>query len=189
MDADNWSNIAKATEYYTGVGYTYIDTPWMQPLADIKITCPDTDGIFKVGPKHGLVGSAEQSFIAMSLAGLQKGRYISTGPCFRNELVFDNIHLPTFMKTEIFITDFDDEEQAFQQMMYNAHYCLVSVLGCDDAIMDAEITDDGIDILVNGIEVGSYGIREHKHIRWIYGTGLAEPRFSYAKNHESTKHK
>ena len=30
----------------------------------------------------------------------------------------------------------------------------------------------------NGIELGSYGIREFAGFRWIYGTGVAEPRLS-----------
>lgn len=34
------------------------------------------------------------------------------------------------------------------------------------------------DIVFRGIELGSYGIREHKYLKWVYGTGLAEPRFS-----------
>jgi hypothetical protein len=41
-------------------------------------------------------------------------------------------------------------------------------------------TDDCMDLTINGIEVGSYGKREFKNIKWIYGTGLAEPRFSIA---------
>ena len=34
------------------------------------------------------------------------------------------------------------------------------------------------DITADGIELGSYGVRECEFVRWIYGTGLAEPRFS-----------
>jgi hypothetical protein len=29
-----------------------------------------------------------------------------------------------------------------------------------------------------GIELGSYGIREHDNLKWVFGTGLAEPRLS-----------
>ena len=39
-----------------------------------------------------------------------------------------------------------------------------------------------IDIEVDGVEVGSYGIREYKCgdkiYTWVYGTGVALPRFS-----------
>ena len=34
------------------------------------------------------------------------------------------------------------------------------------------------DILINGIEYGSYGIRTFKDFYYIYGTGVALPRFS-----------
>lgn len=43
-----------------------------------------------------------------------------------------------------------------------------------------EKVDYGYDLLLSGIEVGSYGFREYKNNKWIYGTGLAEPRFSQA---------
>jgi hypothetical protein len=34
------------------------------------------------------------------------------------------------------------------------------------------------DIMLDGIEIGSYGHRTCLFCNWIYGTGLAEPRFS-----------
>ena len=41
-----------------------------------------------------------------------------------------------------------------------------------------ETTDIGFDIVCNGIELGSYGIRSCPFLDWIYGTGCAEPRTS-----------
>lgn len=32
------------------------------------------------------------------------------------------------------------------------------------------------------LELGSYGIGSYKDYKWVYGTGLAEPRLSQAKN-------
>ena len=44
-------------------------------------------------------------------------------------------------------------------------------------------TDEGYDLEINGIEVGSYGARYHAKIGWwAYGTGLAEPRYTTAMN-------
>jgi hypothetical protein len=40
---------------------------------------------------------------------------------------------------------------------------------------------DTYDIEINGIEVGSYGIRSVDDVQYIYGTGLALPRYSTAK--------
>jgi len=41
-------------------------------------------------------------------------------------------------------------------------------------------TEQGFDINYGNIEIGSYGIRSCSFLDWIYGTGLAEPRFSRA---------
>ena len=42
-------------------------------------------------------------------------------------------------------------------------------------------TEEGHDLMLNGIEVGSYGHRSIPGIEtWAYGTGLALPRFSVA---------
>ena len=52
-------------------------------------------------------------------------------------------------------------------------------------IIDFEIikTDDSNsiyseDIIINGIEYGSYGIRQFQDMYYIYGTGIALPRAS-----------
>lgn len=43
-------------------------------------------------------------------------------------------------------------------------------------------TDEGFDLQLGGIEIGSYGKRHHDSFGpWAYGTGLALPRFSVAK--------
>jgi hypothetical protein len=43
-----------------------------------------------------------------------------------------------------------------------------------------EATPEGIDLVLNGIEVGSYGVRTVGNRTWTYGTGLALPRFTVA---------
>ena len=64
-------------------------------------------------------------------------------------------------------------------MISDAFLTLSRFLGIDD-VLGTISTDEGYDIVLNGIEVGSYGIRQHENLRWIYGTGIAEPRFSTA---------
>lgn len=49
-------------------------------------------------------------------------------------------------------------------------------------ITKVEIDEFSYDLEINNIEVGSYGIRQYKNLFWVYGTGLAEPRFSQAIN-------
>jgi hypothetical protein len=39
------------------------------------------------------------------------------------------------------------------------------------------------DITLDSIEIGSYGMRELAELTFIYGTGLALPRFNQAKNY------
>jgi hypothetical protein len=39
---------------------------------------------------------------------------------------------------------------------------------------------EGLDLMINDIEIGSYGQRSVAGFSWIYGTGLALPRFSQA---------
>jgi hypothetical protein len=39
-------------------------------------------------------------------------------------------------------------------------------------------TDIGWDLTLGGEEIGSYGYRTFEGHQWVYGTGLAEPRFT-----------
>ena len=44
--------------------------------------------------------------------------------------------------------------------------------------------ENSYDIVINNIEVGSYGIRENSFLKYIYGTACAEPRLSIALKSE-----
>ena len=44
--------------------------------------------------------------------------------------------------------------------------------------VDIVKTEEGYDLEVGGIEIGSYGIRKCDYLEWIYGTACAEPRMS-----------
>lgn len=44
--------------------------------------------------------------------------------------------------------------------------------------LDIIETEIGFDIEWGGYEIGSYGVRECDFLKWIYGTGCAEPRMS-----------
>ena len=41
-----------------------------------------------------------------------------------------------------------------------------------------QTSDLSYDLIYDNIELGSYGIRTYKNLKWIYATGIAEPRFS-----------
>lgn len=172
----DYSKISHAIEFYKGLGYKYIETPWIVSGEAKAITF---GGEKEKTPLGILVGSAEQGFLELMLQGKLSRRtpYVSAGPCFR----FDDNgksqdHLPYFFKVELF-------------------YLCDEVLG-EDAINWSNLmvndakrylggwsvkTEDGVDLLLGGVEIGSYGIRTYSNFTWAYGTGLAEPRHSYAK--------
>lgn len=189
MENVDWGLIADATKYYQSNGFGYIETPWVTSIDSLKITCPMNENIYTVGghgnlAKHlygGLVGSAEQGFIELSLEDkIQVGRrYVSAGPCFRNETV-DKLHQTQFFKVELFCkTNEQEKASAEAKHMLSAAYSYMVL----KSPVRPEVVDEGHgwDIIINDIEVGSYGYRYHEDIGyWAYGTGLAEPRFTQA---------
>lgn len=160
------------------------------------------------------VASAEQSFLQMQMDVIASGNritgsYCAMTPCFRNEPKLDDEHQPYFFKLELisWVAPDDDklaEQRIALQRMINDANILFQSLARDvgsqfttNVIQNNELaTEDPIgvageayDIVAfrSRIEVGSYGIREHPSVgRWIYGTGLAEPRYSYAMEQEET---
>lgn len=65
----DWRLLANAVAYYTTLGYAYVEVPWAVPPEILAVTMPSGCRPFVAPGLGGLVGSAEQSFIAMDLAG------------------------------------------------------------------------------------------------------------------------
>lgn len=164
----DYNLLAEAKDFYVHKGFEYIEVPWRVSLEAIRSTHPDIS-VFD------LIGSGEQGFVQLMLNGeLPKGKYCTITPCFRYEPVFDGIHLPYFMKLEL-IDIFPDSgiwEPLLAAKEFMGRYSNLNLTK----------PSTGVDININNIEVGSYGRREYGDLRWVYGTGLAEPRFSYALN-------
>jgi hypothetical protein len=178
----DWDTISDAVHYYGQQGYTYVETPWMVPVATSMITCPAEDNIFTVWGNGGLVGSAEQGFLelAMNNSIHPDTKYISAGPCFRDEPV-DDLHQKTFFKAELFY--YTREQEAAAQLAKDMLEAAYGFMLLRSPIHRPQIVDAGFgwDININGIEVGSYGYRFHERVGfWAYGTAAAEPRFSQA---------
>jgi seryl-tRNA synthetase len=184
--------VARAIEAYEDEGYRYVETPWLVGESALKATLPSDRHGFHLGnpvrePRHHhLVGSAEQGFLQMMLHGeLQPGRYCSAGPCFRDEPVVDEQHQISFFKVELI--HYLSPQEKFGHPRVMAHHADVVMW----RIFDKEYptvcvaTESGYDLTVNGVEVGSYGAREHAGHRWVYGTGLALPRATYALRHRA----
>lgn len=190
----DWSILSDALNYYRGLGYHYVEVPWVVPEATVDLTIPDprfgvrlADNVVN-GKRYGqscmdedepgvLVGSAEQSFLYMEERGLlMPGRYLACTPCFRHEEYTSPLRRPHFMKVELYVNDLIpgrlDEIVGHAWGFFNQN-----ISQHRDELLVVN-TPDGFDIEVNGYEVGSYGIRDVKGMRWAYGTGVAEPRFS-----------
>lgn len=180
----DWVRLGHAVSHYANNGFSHIEVPWMETERTIAVTCPDPTKMWNVENRGILVGSAEQSFIGKHLRGeLPEGKYVACTPCFRIEDGYDAGRRPWFMKVELYQSD-DVTTANLDRMVEMARGFFAGVIGNDKSLA-VVLTPEGFDIELNGIEIGSYGIREYtdpdgRSIHWIYGTGLAEPRFSYA---------
>jgi len=172
----DYNKLVTAQRFYEYAGYTYIDVPWTVDEDISHITKPEANRDFFMRDKV-FVASGEQSFLQMSLRGdLKPGKYQGITPCFRDEWEIDRYHQLYFMKLELFQSiDVNIENLGVMidkaQEFFNS-YCMETV---------KTVTNEGFDICtMQGIELGSYGIREVAGFKWIYGTGLAEPRLTRA---------
>jgi seryl-tRNA synthetase len=191
----SYENLALSIEHYDKIGYRQIEVPWLVSEAVNDITRPvfaEQYVVTKTGKRKTLIASGEQGFLYLICKGqLAPGWYQTTTPCFRSE-DFDEYHTKYFMKNELikFGTESmespDGERRSLEAMVYSAVSCFTN-LGADSKKIDKVETDKGFDINYNGIEIGSYGIRECAFVRWIYGTGLAEPRFSRLLEYDRRK--
>lgn len=174
--AINWARLGRAFDIFVASGYAPINVPWFVPKDVQLITCPYPENIMEVGHHGALIGSAEQAFIHMTLNGeIAKGRYVALTPCFRDEPE-DATHSKTFMKIELYATGLDLHAE-MNRMIADAMAVMIELGG---VVPDKIQTREGWDLDINGVETGSYGVRAARNISWAYGTGLAEPRFSYA---------
>jgi seryl-tRNA synthetase len=169
----NWINIATAGLYYQGLGYQYVEVPWIVPSEIIKITF---DGLtdFRT-PKGDLVGSGEQSFLYLQKAGeLSPGKYHTITPCFRDEEE-TQWNFKQFLKLELYITD-DVSETQLQHVIDDCKNCLEKITL--KKIKQVKMGDYSYDLMCQGIELGSYAIMKYQDLSWICATGIAEPRTS-----------
>ncbi len=165
----DWKLLSEAVMFYECFQYTSVEVPWRVDPAIIRVTHGDpineSDGL-------ALIGSAEQGFIAIR-DKLTPGKYMSVSPCFRTDVV-DDLHQSDFMKIELYRTD-ECSDEALVGMIDDAFMMMERDIDCQ--IVE---THEGFDIMAHAIELGSYGRRQHGDHVWLYGTGLALPRFSQA---------
>lgn len=174
----DWSILAEAVKFYTEHDFKYIEVPWLVEREITLITCPDEERIIKTLGHGDLVGSAEQSFLQLQLLDShQLGNFVACTPCFRNEPQITKLHQKTFMKVELYSTG-KDHTTVFENMIMLVTKFFERYVSNES--IHQVVTRDGFDLEIAGIEVGSYGLRRYGNHSWIYGTGVAEPRFSVA---------
>lgn len=193
----NYHNIVRALNYYTSLGYKHIEAPWLADLDTVMITCPPGRTVYPLANDGFLVASAEQGFLQLIKdKKIAPGKYISVGPCFRDDTL-DELHQRYFLKAELIdipspqgqIKDLHKYLSSLNTMLKEATSFF------KEQIFELELVDttqetghSSYDIKTkNGqIELGSYGLRYHRDVGfWVYGTAIAEPRFSFAA--EKTK--
>lgn len=162
--------------HYENNGFQRIETPWTVSKYIDDITRPPDRTPFEL--MHNgkrLVASGEQSFLYLYLKEfVPRGQYQTITPCFRLES-FDFTHTKYFIKNELIKTDVVNKIELDRIVVTALDFFSKFFSRLD---LDTVKTDDGFDIMVKDIEIGSYGIRECDFLKWIYGTGCAEPRTS-----------
>ncbi len=195
----NWARIGRAIDFYKSLGYRYVEVPWIVEEKYRKITYPEQ---ITFATSYGdLVGSAEQSFIALHFETKEKYKvsmfefdkhhqpstykFVACTPCFRDHQPNDRCHMPYFMKVELFELVSDTSQNIMSTKPDCMFYDAAKFFATEGAMPELVKTDEGVDWFVGGIEIGSYGQRKFKDKfgfahTWNYATGLAEPRFSQA---------
>jgi len=183
----NWRLISDAIDWYKLKGYKYVEVPWAVKESTCSFTAPSEAQLFPISKSNDkyLVGSAEQSFVQLMRDGdIKPGKYVAATPCFRDEREYNNLTKPYFFKVELIDIGTED----FIVMMYEAKEFMDRNLGGETQLVEVETNEEygnytAYDLYYKGIELGSYGYRLHldEDLVWSYGTGLAEPRFSYTK--------
>lgn len=175
----NYSILNSSVEHYEKHGFTRIETPWLVSEYVDSLTRPKGVNPYVVSTKNkNLIASGEQGFLYLYLKEfLPKGRFQTITPCFRND-EFDFTHTKYFMKNELIDTE-NVTQSSLDEIVNIAVSFFESVF---KKYVIVTKTGEGYDILYRGVELGSYGIRECDFLRWIYGTGCAEPRTSKLLN-------
>lgn len=168
----------RAIGYYCEAGYEYVDVPTFVPFRVINATIPEE---FRRSNDNQFIGSAEQGFLA--LEGLPHGRYQSTTLCYRpGDAGRSEIYREVFAKNELHvICDSMGEAKLQLECMLDIVHGFFKGVGL--RVVRVAFRDGSFDYEAQGIEVGSYGIRRNPFTEnlYVYGTGVAEPRFSIAK--------
>lgn len=185
----NYGFIQQTQDHFEDKGFQRIETPWTVTQAISDITRPPGAVDFKLihDDNKVLVASGEQGFLYLYNKGfLPKGRFQTTTPCFRKE-PFGPFHTKYFIKTELIDTT-QPNTSSLDRMVEGAFtnfVHIISMVGGNPEELKLvstsyELGYSSYDIEYKGKEIGSYGIRSCDFLDWVYGTAIAEPRFTKA---------
>ncbi len=156
-----------------------IEVPWIvsKEIADLtKPAWVHGHDVVKNGRTKTFVGSGEQGFLYLwAKEYLPNGEYVTCTPCMRDD-AFDETHVKYFMKVELFKNN-PLRPKIDAEIYKNKAFSFFSKYVNPKDLEEVE-TDEGWDINFHGVEIGSYGVRQCMMGTWVYGTGVAEPRFS-----------
>jgi len=132
------------------------------------------------------VASAEQSFLQIEKEGKLGPTcppLMALTPCYRDESVLDDVHLNIFLKLEIF--DYNPPSKKDTPLWWAER--MVEFFDGRGVWTHIVKTDIGYDVLTKSdLELGSFGYRTSPQgVRYVYATGLAEPRASIAIEEEN----
>lgn len=182
----DYARIGEAVKYYTARNYKLIEVPWLVSKEAASLAIPEGRTLYESSAGF-LPASGEQCFLDMRLKGnLPDGKYVCVTPCFRDEPVLDVLHRQTFMKVELIqmhtTVPYDVDEHLIFMVEDAQRFMACQGLRTMAIHQPPAIFGEcySYDIEHKGIELGSYGVRSYEGHTWVYGTGLAEPRFSQA---------
>ncbi|QYC52485.1 putative serine tRNA ligase [Salmonella phage SSBI34] len=183
------NSILWAAEYWKKKGFDPCRVPMCVSDKAMSHTAPveGVDFRYKHHDETYFVASAEQSFLQMDIDGevFPGEMLMALTPCFRSES--DSTHYSIFLKLELFAyartNDKDSAEMEACEWAFMAKDLFYNQLGLNDGRLKVIDTDIGFDLMYGDLELGSYGGRISTTGRWyVYGTGIAEPRYSMARD-------
>jgi len=181
--------LAQTIEVWTGThGYAFVDLPWRTRRSGNAPARGLRGREFPSRP-GGRRTVAEDAFVQLWTAGNlpEAPGYIGWLPCIGDGPAADDLHHFGFVTAELFVPVADAEEGrrvlpgiiCRQKLMLSS---LAMQLGCPGAAFGLLYESDSqLNLLLNGIGVGTYGVRALPSRRWYAcGIALALPRFCEA---------
>lgn len=185
----DYSLLSSASEYYhTQMKFDRIEVPWLvsKPISDLTAPLDASTYVVQKDTEHkqkAFIASGEQGFLYLINKGHMPswGMYQTITPCLRDD-AWDSTHMKSFMKLELIhystTENFKDKDMVFDFAEKATSFFKRHVDENRLKIVASLEDPYSCDITLDDIEIGSYGYRSCMFCNWIYGTGIAEPRFS-----------